>query len=39
MLLCANRVVQALGADVLQNKWDKEEENERKGSHGMATVC
>lgn len=37
VLLCANREMQALRADVLQNGWDRGEENARKGRHGMAT--
>lgn len=30
MLMCANREVQALRADVLQNGWDRVEDNARK---------
>lgn len=37
MLLCAYREMQALRADVLQSRWDRGEENARKGNHGMAT--
>lgn len=37
MLLCAKKEMQVFRAGVLQNRWDKGDEDARKRSNGMAT--